>query len=461
MPIFELFMEPITYIRFITQFSPILFSFIAVIDSAYNTSLKGILYVFGVLLTFSIGKLLSASFPFRVPGIEDGMKERDFGSSKLESDKYAFKNPKFHPSCNLLSKPDHAGWGTFYSSPDMYALFYSFTIIYIISSMMGNNDVNIFILTILIFFFILSSYFRTQVFYCVQFRDILIGLIIGSFLGFLWYIFVSIIEKSLKVYDLTYFNTNKENNDKCKMENKQFRCKKRITNVENDNKISQLQAEANSMALAAVQAGNAINNSDNFKMIWNLYSGILNKGKKIYGNLDHTKKQSATIYNVSIYERYSKLSNNNDRNLSNNGVYFEEYLKDDPTIDSAFDEFSEKIYGYKSNKSSKPISKNYNRDVSGFYLKSNNNNYKYIKKDGIYNPSSTIDPTTLEILTTNHIYFETFIKEVKKKDDGKPFINKIFNEITNFSPTFPITILQKYITNAKDYAEFSQYILNT
>ena len=51
--------------------------------------------MFCVLLSFSIGKLISASFPFRVPGIEDGMNEKDFGSSKLHSDKYAFKNPNF------------------------------------------------------------------------------------------------------------------------------------------------------------------------------------------------------------------------------------------------------------------------------------------------------------------------------------------------------------------------------
>ena len=149
MSVFELFMDPIVYIRFITQFSPILFSFLAIIDSAYNMTLKGILYVFGVTLTMSIGKLLSASFPFRVPGVEDGMKESEFGLSKLKSDKYGFNNPKYHPSCNLISKPDHAGWGTFYSSPDMYGLFYSFTLVYIVTSMLNNNDFNIFYHTML------------------------------------------------------------------------------------------------------------------------------------------------------------------------------------------------------------------------------------------------------------------------------------------------------------------------
>ena len=88
------------------------------------------------------------------------------------------------------------------------------------------------------------------------------------------------------------FNTNKENNDKCKIENKQFRCKKRITTTENDNKISQLQSEANSAALAAVQARDAINNTENFKIIWDLYFGILKKGKAKYINLKMVKKGS-------------------------------------------------------------------------------------------------------------------------------------------------------------------------
>ena len=232
---FELFMDPIAYFRFLTQFSPILFSFIAVIDSAYNTSLRGILYVFGIMVSLSIGKLISASFPFRIPGIKDGTNEKDFITSDIKSN-------KFHPSCNLISKPDYSGWGTFYSSPDMYGLFYSFTLMYIISSMIKNYNVNIFILAILLFFFLVSSYFRTQVFYCVEFRDILIGLIVGGLLGLLWFIFVSIIEKTLKANNLTYFNSNKKGAEKCSMKNKQFRCKKIKVDNKKDNNLNDIKA---------------------------------------------------------------------------------------------------------------------------------------------------------------------------------------------------------------------------
>lgn len=436
MPIFELFMEPITYIRFITQFSPIMFSFIAIIDSAYNTSLKGILYVFGVLLTFSIGKLLSASFPYRVPGIEDGMNEKDFASSKLESDKYAFKNPKFHPSCNLLSKPDHAGWGTFYSSPDMYALFYSFTLIYIISSMMGNSDLNIFILTILIFFFILSSYFRTQVFYCVQFRDILIGLVIGSFLGFLWYIFVSIVETSLKVYDLTYFNTNKDNADKCAMKNKQFRCRKIKTSAENDEKISQLKMEANQAAMAAMTALNSINTKDNFDMIWQLYVNILKK------QISNPTESNSSTMNIFITGKDGK----NITEIANDNV-----------IGYNIHSYKEIIYGI----SDVETRFNENIDSSNVYLYNigSNEKYKYYNNDGTITTSKT-NPKLSKVLATNYILFKTFINEYSQNENAPNVIITINNKINSGNYLFPIKILKDNLSDMKDYSKITQHLLS-
>jgi len=436
MPIFELSMDPIEYIRLITQFSPIMFSFIAIIDSAYNTSLKGILYVFGVLLTFSIGKLLSGSFPYRVPGIEDGMNEKDFASSKLESDKYAFKNPKFHPSCNLLSKPDHAGWGTFYSSPDMYALFYSFTLIYIISSMMGNSDLNIFVLTILIFFFILSSYFRTQVFYCVQFRDILIGLVIGSFLGFLWYIFVSITETSLKVYDLTYFNTNKENPDKCAMKNKQFRCRKIKTSAENDEKISQLKMEANQAAMAAMSALNSINTKDNFDMIWQLYVNILKK------QISNPTESNSSTMNIFILGK-------DEKNITE--------IANDNVIGYNIHSYKEIIYGI----SDVETRFNENIDSSNVYLYNigSNEKYKYYNNDGTITTSKT-NPKLSNVLATNYILFKTFINEYSQNENAPNVIITINNKINSGNYLFPIKILKDNLSDMKDYSKITQHLLS-
>lgn len=446
MQIFELFMEPITYITFITQFSPILLSFIAIIDSAYNTSLKGILYVFGVLLSFSIGKLISGSFPFRVPGIEDGMNEKDFGSSKLHSDKYAFKNPMFHKSCNLLSKPDHAGWGTFYSSPDMYALFFSFTLIYIISCMMGNNNINIFILTILIFFFILSSYFRTQIYYCVQFRDILIGLIIGSFIGFLWYLFVSIMETSLKIYDLTYFNINTENNNKCKMENKQFRCKKIKIDIENDDKISELKIKANQAALQAVKASNAINTKNNFKMIWDLYYTIINNE---ITNAENTNN------NNTMYEYFETNKDN----------YTLNHIKDSHIIRHDFSSYSGKIYGIENNYNLS----DYIDNTENIYLK-NGINYKYYNKDGKIKSNNKQKPRIFQVLNTNFILFNNFISSYPESIDKPKIIDTIKSQLniqvasasTNNSQMIqlPIQILKNTLTDMKDYTKITTYLLN-
>ena len=49
----------------------------AILDSSLNKNIKGIIYVFGALLTMLLGNLLSSSFPNRVPGIFKGTTNRD------------------------------------------------------------------------------------------------------------------------------------------------------------------------------------------------------------------------------------------------------------------------------------------------------------------------------------------------------------------------------------------------
>ena len=443
MNIFELFMDPIVYIRFITQFSPILFSFLAVIDSAYNMSLKGIMYVFGVIISMFFGKLLSASFPFRVPGIEDGMKETEFATSQLKSDKYAFENPKFHPSCNLISKPDHAGWGTFYSSPDMYSLFYSFTLIYIITSMLNNNDFNLFILSILLFFFLLSSYFRTNVFYCVQFRDILIGMVIGSLIGFLWFMFISVIEKSLKIYDLTYFNNNKENNNKCKMKNKQFRCKKIKTNIEKDNQINKIKIESNLLAREAIKASQRLDKNNNFINIWKLYKSIL---KKQINSNNNTKIPTKSLFNKD------KIKVNLDTLFVNSVIL--------DSIGNSDNNIINEIYGI--NKPNINITEKIT-NTKNIYLKNNDkNNYSYVKNNVF--DTRVKKPTVKEVLNTNYYIFINFINNNNNKNSK--IIKKINNKIEQSSQTedknnLPINILYNTVKTTDEYIELTDIILNS
>ena len=302
--------------------------------------------------------------------------------------------------------------------------------------MMGNSDLNIFVLTILIFFFILSSYFRTQVFYCVQFRDILIGLVIGSFIGFLWYIFVSITETSLKVYDLTYFNTNKENPDKCAMKNKQFRCKKIKTNAENDGKISQLKMEANQAAMAAMSALNSINTKDNFDMIWQLYVNILKKQIKTAGD--------------SIPGNMNKFitADNDGKNITE--------ISNDNVIGYSIDGYKEKIYGISD------VERMFDEiiDSSNVYLYiTSNENYKYYNNDGTITRSKT-KPKLSNVLATNYILFKTFINEYSQKENAPNIITTINNKINSGDYLFPIKILKDNLSDVKDYSKITQYLLS-
>lgn len=434
----DLFMDPIVYIRFLTQFSPILFSFIAVIDSAYNMSLKGILYVFGVTLTLSIGKLFSASFPFRVPGVEDGMNEKDFATSNLKSDKYAFDNAKYHPSCNLISKPDHAGWGTFYSSPDMYALYYTFTIVYIINSMFNGNDVNIFILSILMFFFFLSSYFRTQVFYCVEFRDILVGMVIGGFIGFLWFIFVSITEKSLKIYDLTYFNVNRENNNKCKIKNKQFRCKRVKQDVEKDNQINNIKTEAAQQAKKMYDLQNKLDKEDNFTAVWSLYKKIL-----VYGEKNRPQPLDLLPDIQSLLETFR-----------DSGTKLNELFNND-TIKKSIRDKIMSIYGV--------------IDIEYDLSKKSDNDSLYFE--------DAIGDELFKIVWRNITFFNAFLEKTLSRanidEEIKKILQKIKNEmetiknninedstIEEFRKILPINILYETLKDPNDYIKIANYLDN-
>ena len=448
---FELFMDPIIYIRFLTQFSPILFSFIAIIDSAYNMSLKGILYVFGVSLTLFIGKLISATFPFRVPGVEDGLNEKDFQISKIKSDKYGFDNPKYHPSCNLISKPDHAGWGTFYSSPDMYALYYTFTIVYMINSMLNGNDINIFILTILLFLFLLSSYFRTQVFYCVEFRDILVGMVVGGFIGFLWFVFVSITQTSLKIYDLTYFNVNRENNNKCKMKNKQFRCKKVKMNVEKDNELNIIKSEAAEQARNLYKVQNQLDKVDNFTAVWSLYRNIIK-------NINLVNNNANTSSNKNFYNILKDIGDSDINELITEEV-----------IRKSGEYYFNNIYGL--------------NDLNGdLNTNINNNDSKYYQLDDdtfrLIENNQSNDIKLYQALFTNYISFHKFITDGISSSiadqDTKNILNKIDNELTgsinlinnnereenieNVKKYLPINILFKILTNPDDYFKIIEYL---
>jgi hypothetical protein len=211
--------NPKVYIRFFTFLAPMFITLAAILESALNQNVKGILYVTGVLFTMLLGNLLSSAFPNRVPGIIKGTTNRN----KDE--------PLYDPACNIF-EVSSGGWGTLYSSPGPHALFYSFTLAYICVGMFVNHNINWAIFALIIAFMFLSAFLRmSPPMSCVKPIDIMLGYIFGLLCGLAWFAAIYITENSYSpVLDLTYFNQASSDRETCKMEkNKAFRCTKKPT----------------------------------------------------------------------------------------------------------------------------------------------------------------------------------------------------------------------------------------
>ena len=189
-------------------------SFAAVVTSIMNSDIKGIIYAAGICIVMFLGNLLSSTFPYRVPGYQQGTRNRIRGSAT------------FNPACNTFGGTGE-GWGTLYSSPEAHALFFGFTLVYMCSGMFFHNNINWLVLIALLLLTILSGFFRTSSsMLCANYVDLFIGLGMGFVFGLIYYIIISSIESSYSPQlDLTYFNSL-SNKEKCGLQNKKFVCKK-------------------------------------------------------------------------------------------------------------------------------------------------------------------------------------------------------------------------------------------
>jgi len=211
--------NPKVYIRFFTFLAPMFIPLAAVLESALNQNIKGILYVTGLLFTMMLGNLVSSAFPNRVPGIIKGTSERNKGQLMYD------------PACNIFETGTD-GWGTLYSSPGPHALFYAFTLAYVCVGMFISHNINWAIFGLLIGFMLLSAFLRiSPPMSCVKPIDIMLGYIGGLLCGLGWFVAIYMTENSYSpALDLTYFNQYSSDRETCKLEkNKAFRCTKKPT----------------------------------------------------------------------------------------------------------------------------------------------------------------------------------------------------------------------------------------
>ena len=184
----------------------------------FNPNLKAPLYILGSLITTYLGRICSSSFPNRVPGFKKG--------AKLSDDILKDGSRMFDPACNIIENGKD-GWGTFYSSPESHALFFSFTFVYLTIGMFLNKQFNWYLIGFLIAVTLTSGFYRTSSpLLCARPVDLFFGYTGGIICGLLWYVLIYSLENSSeKPMDLTYFNSE-SNGQKCTVKNKKFVCSK-------------------------------------------------------------------------------------------------------------------------------------------------------------------------------------------------------------------------------------------
>lgn len=195
------------YIKFIALLSPlIIIPCTLIFGSLLNQDLKGLFYILGLVITMTLGGLLAAAVKKRGPGV---MKGETF-------------IPAFSPACNIVGE-SVMGYGTKYTMPCPDALALAYTMAYLLIPMFLNNNINFFVIGAMLLMFALNTYFRIcSPMFCVDGVDVVAGLGTGIILGAMWFLLIQYLNGS------TYFENEKGDNQKCKLDKKSFRCKKTI-----------------------------------------------------------------------------------------------------------------------------------------------------------------------------------------------------------------------------------------
>ena len=171
--------------------APLLLGFFLVMSSLFNQSLKGMVYLAGVLMASVINIFLMNQIKSPV------------------SDKASL-------SCNLVDLP----FITEFNSPAPSSLFIAFTIAYLVLPMKYNNNMNYVILASLLGLFGIDAITKIQN-NCTTAGGSFLGALVGFILGSIWYTLFHV-----SGYDsLLYFDELESNNVTCSRPSKQtFKC---------------------------------------------------------------------------------------------------------------------------------------------------------------------------------------------------------------------------------------------
>ena len=181
----------------------LLFSFF-ILDSALNKNSKAFILIMGVIMSFFITMLFNS-------GLTNALGKP--ASGKLDQANF----------CTSYNNPFFSSKQNYYNIPSSSVLIMSFIIGYIGLSVYNLDKSNLpfFIVLLILTFSDITAQLSGN---CTNIEGVFIGLFLGIGFGIAWWMLVYKVKK-----DQLYFYESDSNPDKCKIQNKQFKCKIRKT----------------------------------------------------------------------------------------------------------------------------------------------------------------------------------------------------------------------------------------
>ena len=179
-------------LQFFSTISPILLAFFLVMISLFNTDIKGLVYLGGILIASLINLFL-------------------MNTLKVKPDKMP------SPACNLMDFPMNLNE---YISPAFNTMFIAFTLVYLYLPMQYISTINYPVLIFICGLLVLDGATKISR-RCTNFTGIALGFLVGTVLGILY--FIALWKTGHD--DLLFFNAEPSNNVICARPQKQtFKC---------------------------------------------------------------------------------------------------------------------------------------------------------------------------------------------------------------------------------------------
>ena len=154
---------------FLSLISPYLLVLVLLLNSIINSNIKGLIYLFGVIILFFVVFLFQSSI--------NVSSDADPGHCKLFSSAIPY-----------------------YSIPSFNSALFLFTLVYVLIPMIANNVLNLPFICILLILFAIDSAIRNQN-RCTTLIGIFFGGIIGIIIAILWYLIINSNAPNLLYYD--------------------------------------------------------------------------------------------------------------------------------------------------------------------------------------------------------------------------------------------------------------------